>query len=103
MKTAKALAVVAALFFIAAVALGTLVPGDLSLGEGLASFDKFHLAATERFVRLHLSAWLWDHPLKALLVRPLWLVPAALGLILAGGSATAATSNRAPSSRRRRS
>ncbi len=103
MKIAKTLAVLAAMLLVGAVAIGTLGPEDMTLGEGLAALDQFRLAAAERFVRAHMSAWLWEHPLKAVLARPLWLLPAAFGLILAGGSATAATTERAPNSRRRRS
>jgi hypothetical protein len=103
MKIAKTLAVLAAMFLVGAVAIGTLGPEDMTLGEGLAALDQLWLAATEHFVRVHMSAWLWEHPLKAVLARPLWLLPAAIGLILVGGSATAATTERAPNSRRRRS
>jgi hypothetical protein len=103
MKIAKTLAVLAAVFLVGAVAIGTLGPEDMTLAEGLAALDQIRLAAAERFVRVHMSVWLWEHPLKALLGRPLWLLPTAVGLILAGASATVATTERAPNSRRRRS
>jgi hypothetical protein len=103
MKLAKVFAVLAAVFLVGAVALATLGPDDMSLGEGILAIDKLRLATVERFVRLHLSSWIWDHPMKALLERPLWLLPAAFGLILIGAAATAATSGNALNSRRRRS
>jgi hypothetical protein len=104
MKLAKIFAVLAAICLVGAVAVGTLGPDEMSLGEGLAALDRLHLSAAEHFVRLHLSDWLWDHPIKALLVRPIWLVPASLGLLLAGACATAANSGGSPlNSRRRRS
>ena len=105
MKLAKIFAILAAIFLVGAVAVGTLGPDDMSLGEGLAALDRLHLSAAEHFVRLHLSDWLWDHPIKALLVRPVWLVPASLGLLLAGACATAANSSGSSplNSRRRRS
>ncbi len=103
MKLAKTFAVLAAVFLVGAVAIAALGPDDLSLGDGLAAIDQFRLAALERFVRTHLSGWIWDHPVKGLLMRPIWLLPAAFGLIFAGASATAVTSSNALNSRRRRS
>ncbi len=104
MKLAKILAVLAAVCLVGAVAVATLGPEDMTLGDGLGALDRLRLDGVERFVRLHLSNWIWDHPLKALLMRPIWLVPASLGIILAGASATAANSGGTPlNSRRRRS
>ena len=103
MKWAKIFAVLAAVFLVGAVAVATLGPEDMTLGDGLFALDRLSLAGVERFVRLHLSDWVWDHPLKALLLRPIWLLPASLGIILAGASATAANSGTPLNSRRRRS
>ena len=100
---AKILAVVAAVLLVAAVALGTLLPVDLSLGEMLEGLAKTQLAASEAFVRAHLAGWVWDRPLTALLVRPAWLVPAAAGLICAGAAMTAASRRKPAPSRRRQS
>ena len=103
MKLAKIFAVLAAICLVGAVAIATLGPDDMSLGEGLAAMDKVNLAAFEHFVRIHMSSWLWEHPLKALLLRPVWILPAAFGLVLAGAAATAATTGSPLNSRRRRS
>ncbi len=104
MKLAKTFAVLAAVFLVGAVAIATLGPEDMTLGDGLGALDRLRLAGVERFIRLHFSDWIWDHPLKALLMRPIWLVPASLGIILAGASATAANSGGTRlNSRRRRS
>ncbi len=103
MRIAKTLAALAAIFLVGAVAIGTLGPEDMTLAEGLATLDQLRFAAAEHFVRAHMSVWLWEHPVKALLGRPLWLLPTAFGLILAGASTTVATTERAPNSRRRRS
>ena len=100
---AKILAVLAAMLLVAAVALGTLMPMDVSLGEVLEAMAKAQLTASEAFVRAHMSDWLWDKPLTALLVRPLWLVPAAVGLVCAGGAMTAASRRNSAPSRRRQS
>ena len=102
MRVARTFAVAAAILLVSAVALGTLAGDGMTLGGGLLAAD-FQLAAMERFVRLHMSGWLWDHPLKALLGRPVWLLPAAFGIIFAGASATAASQGNAMNSRHRRS
>ena len=100
---AKILAVLAATLLVGAVAVGTLGPQDMSLGEALNTVDHIRFAAVETYVRTHVSAWLWEHPLASLLVRPPWLVPAAMGVLLAGAAMTLATTQKAPNSRRRRS
>lgn len=103
MMLAKVLAVGAAIFLVAAVATGTLGPAGTSLGDALSSLDHLRVTAVEAWIRTHLSAWLWDHPVRALLERPVWLLPTAAGLLLAGGATTAASRQKAPTSRRRRS
>ena len=103
MKTAKIFAVLAAVLLVGAVAIATLGPEDMTLGEGIGAVDRLRLDAIEQFVRGHLSNWAWEHPLKALLGRPLWLLPASLGLLLVGVAATAANSVGGLKSRRRRS
>ena len=100
---AKILAVLSAALLVGAVALGTLGPQEMNLGETLTALDHIHYAAVEDYVRTHISAWLWEHPVRSLLVRPPWLLPAAVGVLLAGAAMTTATSQKAPNSRRRRS
>ncbi len=100
---AKIFAVLSATLLVGAVAVGTLGPQDISLGEALSAIDHFRYEAVESFVRSHLSAWLWEHPVTSLLVRPPWLLPAALGVLLGGAAMTMANSQKAPNSRRRRS
>ena len=103
MMVAKVLAVVAAFMLVGAVAAGTLGPPDMSLGEALASLDHLRMSAMEAYVRTHWSAWFWEHPVRALMERPVWLMPACAGLLFAGGAMTAASMQKAPTSRRRRS
>ncbi len=103
MTLSRILAVIAAAMLVGAVAAGTLWPQDMSLGEALASLDRLKLTAVEAYMRAHLSSWFWDHPVRAMMERPVWLLPAAAGLLFAGGSMTAASMRKAPASRRRRS
>jgi hypothetical protein len=103
MRIAKVLAVLAAILLVGAIAIATLGPPDMTFGEGLAAIDHVRLGVVEHYFRTHLSAWVWEHPLAALFARPLWLMPAALGLVCAGAAATAATMPSATTTRRRRS
>ena len=103
MIAAKVLAVLAAAMLVGALAAGTLGPSDMSLGEGLAALDHTTVAAVEAWVRAHVSGWLWDHPVRAVMERPVWLLPVSAGLLFAGGSMTAASVQKAPTQRRRRS
>ena len=103
MITARVLAILSAVLLVGAVAVATLGPQDMTLGQGLFAMDHAGVLAAEAFTRAHLSGWLWDHPVMALIARPVWLIPAALGLICAGGAMTAASGGSAAASRRRRS
>ena len=103
MIIAKILAVLAATLLVGSVALATLGPQDMSLVEALNMLDHLRFSTVEAYFRGHVSAWFWDHPLHALLVRPAWLVPAAAGVLLAGAAMSTATAQKAPNSRRRRS
>lgn len=100
---AKVLAVLSAALLVGAVAVATLGPPDFTLGDALAAADHVRVAAVEAWVRSRMSGWLWDHPVLAVMARPLWLVPAAAGLLFAGGAMSVATSRKAATSRRRRS
>jgi hypothetical protein len=102
MMLSKVFAVIAAMLLVGAVAAGTLAPPDMSLGEALTSLDNLRITAVEAYVRAHISAWLWDYPVRAFMERPVWLLPAAAGLLFAGGSMTAASMQKAPTSSRRR-
>ncbi len=100
---AKILAVLSAALLVGSVAVGTLGPQDMSLGEVLTGLDHLRFEAVETYFRTNISAWIWEHPVKSLLVRPPWLLPAVIGVLLAGVAMTTATSQKAPNSRRRRS
>ena len=94
---ARIFAVVAAVFLVTAVALCTLMPQGLTLGQGLLMLDR----GSPAWLRAHSAAWLWDWVELPFLLRPLWLLPAFLGLICVGLSVT--LNGGKPSPRRRRS
>jgi hypothetical protein len=93
----RVLAILAAIFLVAAVAVATLGAPDIPLGTALAMVDQDFLAAVEGGLHSHVSHWMWDDLVMPLLVRPAWLLPAAVGLVCAGISLT--LTNRQPPQR----
>ncbi len=91
-------AVIAAVMFVAAFALAALLPLDSTLAEALAGVDHRVLV----WLPQHAPGWAWTWLVKPALVRPVWLLPAAVGVICAAAVMT--LSSGPPSrSRRRRS
>jgi hypothetical protein len=80
----RVLAVLSAMLLVGAVALAMLGPPSVPLGQVLFMVDHDLMDALHSGVERHLSAWLWENVAMPLMVRPAWLVPAALGLICAG-------------------
>ncbi len=98
----RVLAVLAAIFLVGAVAVATLGAPDIPLGLALSMIDQDFLAAVEEGLRAHVSQWMWDELVLPLLVRPAWLLPAAVGLVCAGVSLTLTNRQRPQRSTRRR-
>lgn len=94
---ARVFAVLAALLLVLAVAIASLTPAGMTLGQGLLMLD----GGSPAWLRAHTGAWLWNWLEMPFLVRPLWLVPACLGVICAGMAATFNQGNASPSRRRR--
>ena len=95
---ARIFAVLAAVFLVVAIGLAALTSPGLTLGQGLLMLDRQVLD----WLHAHLVAWLWDWALLPVLLRPLWLVPACIG-VLCAGVAMSLNMNRPSPSRRRRS
>jgi hypothetical protein len=94
---ARIFAVLAALLLVASVAIGTLTPPGLTLGQGMVMLDR----GGPTWLREHSAAWLWNFVEVPFMIRPLWLIPACLGLICAGMAMTLNLGSASP--RRRRS
>jgi hypothetical protein len=94
---ARIFAVFAALLLVASIAIGTLMPAGLTLGRALALMDN----GVPGWLRVHSTAWLWNWLEVPFMVRPLWLIPAFLGLICAGMATMLSLGDASP--RRRRS
>ena len=97
----RVLAILAAVLLVGAVALATLGPPDVPLGQALFMVDHDMMQAMHSFVGQHLANWMWDYLVSPLMVRPVWLVPAGLGLILAGASLSLSTRKTTHRSHRR--
>jgi hypothetical protein len=94
-------AVLAAAMLVGAVALAMLGPPDVPLGQVMFMIDHDLMNAMHSGIERHLASWLWDYLIAPLMVRPAWLLPAGIGLILAGMALTFANRNPAHRSHRR--
>lgn len=99
----RTLAICSAILLVAAFALATLEPPDLPLGSLLYSLDSGLLNLFQDAVQRHLTPWIWESLIVPILIRPSWLLPAAGGLICAGGAATLSFTVSSRSPRRWRS
>jgi hypothetical protein len=97
----RILAVLAAILLVGAFTLATLLPPDLPLSAALAMLQDGLPSRIQAWAQAQLPAWTWLHLAVPLLTRPVWLMPAAVGVVAAGASATLASSSTASRSRRR--
>ena len=97
MIASRVLATFAALFLVTAVAIASLTPLGMTLGQGLMLLDGGWLA----WMQKHSASWVWTAIELPFLLRPLWLIPAAIGLICAGAAATLNFGKASPSRRKR--
>jgi len=80
----RILAVLSAILLVGSVAIATVGPPLVSLGQALYLLDEGLVERLHVFVAGHLADWAWSGVAVPLLVRPAWLIPAAIGLIFAG-------------------
>lgn len=97
MIAARVLAVLAALFLVTAVAILALTPLGMTLGQGLALID----GGTLPWLQKRSAEWLWAWVETPFLLRPLWLIPAGVGLICIGAAASLNFGRASPSRRKR--
>jgi hypothetical protein len=98
----RILAVLAALLFICAFSLAIMAGPDLPLGQAIGLLQRGALGAIENTLRGMLGPWVWSNVMVPMLLRPVWLLPAALGLLAAGTAASVASSRGSTRSRRSR-
>jgi hypothetical protein len=84
----RVFAVLAAALLVGSVALAALLPPEMSLREALTALDETWPEGLQHAVLGTLGTGIWDSVVVPLLVRPVWLLPVALGLICVGGAVT---------------
>lgn len=92
MTLQRILVVLSAILLVGAVAIATVVPPSMPLGEALYLLDEGLTQHLHEIIAGYLSGWAWANLAVPLLLRPAWLVPASLGVICAG--AAVSVSNR---------
>ena len=91
---AKITAAMGAAFLVSAFAMAMVLRPLLSLGQLLNSLDHTTVLAWEKAQRSGVSLWLWVHVAMPLLVRPAWMLPTMLGVVLTGLAAQLAWGKR---------
>ena len=97
MIVSRIFAALAALFLVGAVAIAALTPFGMTLGQGLTMMDGTWLV----WLQKQSSTWSWAWLELPFLLRPLWLIPAGVGLICAGAAASFNFGRASPSRRKR--
>ena len=97
----RVFAVLAAALLVGSVALATLGPPGLPLGQLIFMLNHDVMQALRNGIEGHLATWLWQYGAVPVLVRPAWMAPAALGLLCAGGALSVSGRKTASRSHRR--
>ena len=80
----RLLTVLAATALIAAFALATMLPPLTSVADLVGMLDNRTLVALPGVIRAHVPDWAWRWAVLPVLLRPVWLLPAAVGVVLGG-------------------
>ena len=91
---AKIMAAFGALFLVGSFAMATLLRPLMSLGQLIMSIDQPLLMSLDQAPRTGVSLWLWGHIAVPLLLRPAWMLPTMLGVVLVGLAAQLAWGKR---------
>lgn len=97
MIASRIFATLAALFLVSAVAIAALTPFGMTLGQGLMLMDGTWLS----WIQKQSPPWSWIWLELPFLLRPLWLIPAGVGLICVGAAASFNFGRASPSRRKR--
>lgn len=103
MILARILAVVSAMFMVAAFTLATMLPPDMPLSQAISLANHGWLVSLQDVVLKHVSPWVWTNLVVPVLLRPVWIMPITLGMVTAGIAVTLSSRRGSPNSRRRRS
>ncbi len=100
---ARALAVLSAASLVGAFTLATLLTPFESLAELLSDWDHPWLVWLTNTSEAELPRWLWRDVMVPVLLRPAWLLPTGVGLVLLGFAITLGSRKSVAHSHRRRS
>ena len=98
----RVLAVLAAICFVLAFAMGIMLPPGFTLAHLLARLSRGFLPGAETFVMGNISEWAWRSLAMPMLARPCWLLPLDFALIFGGVAGSLALTRRASRPERRR-
>lgn len=96
----RVLAIFAAMLLVGAFALAIFEPPGLSLGSFLHHVNGGFVSLVHASLERHGAAWVWNGILWPILMRPAWLLPAAGGILCAGGAMSLALAGDARPTRR---
>ncbi len=98
----RILAVLAAVLLVGAVAVAMLAPPGMPLGAALFMLNHDLMNTFQGGIEAYFNHWMWQDVVMPVLVRPAWLLPACIGLVLAGLSLTLSNLQRGPQRSQRR-
>jgi hypothetical protein len=87
----RVFAVCAAVLLVFSVALASLLPADTTLGQAIHALSADLLFRGQGVVGRLLGHGFWSWVVAPLLARPVWLMPASLGIVCVGGAVSALT------------
>lgn len=91
---ARAAASAGVFFLLAGFAVGTLLQPLTTLGQALERLNPISFSSLQQAQRAGVWLWLWNNGAIPLLLRPAWMLPTMLGLVLIGTAAQLAWGNR---------
>ncbi len=103
MILSRIMAVLSAICFVAAFSVATIMPPTTSLAELIADLDHPTLVWLKDASEAYMPGWAWRDMEIPMLLRPAWLLPTGLGLVLLGFAVTLGSRKRVVGSHRRRS
>lgn len=97
----RILAVLSAILLVGSVAVATLGPPSVPLGQALFMIDHDLMENMHRVITSGSAEWVWSELMVPMLLRPAWLIPASAGIICAGIALSLSNRKPAPRSHRR--
>ena len=91
---AKVMAALGAVCLVGAFAMATLMQPLLSLAQLVMMFNEPFITALDRTQRSGTGSWIWSHLAVPVLIRPAWMMPTMLGVVLVGVAAQLAWGSR---------